>query len=202
MTDRCDLNVKEWMKGHIGFDAEDFQQGYIQGIEKNAQFMFGIDIDVPSVSEYVDDPGHESDVTGYIKCDTFGGKLPITKGIINLFVDKQDSKPTYMWYRLSFVSPSHGELTMIGFKTLFNDNAMDMWNDLTTLYIKIVKGHPAQSLENNADVIARGIVRIKTSDFPKMLMSVRTPKLDIKSPIKVVNFGQFFMREIWSIYGK
>ena len=77
-----------------------------------------------------------------------------------------------------------------------------MWSDLTTLYIKVVKGCPNRSNEGEAEVIGRGIVRIKTMDFPKMLLSLRAPTFGVLSPKHMINFGQFFVREIWNIYGK
>ena len=201
MKKRAEMTVQEWMKGYIGVGATDFLTGYVAGIESGDEFMFGLKFDFPSIGTFLEDARHHATATGYVQSDSIGGKLRVEKADIQLFVGEEDSRCRYMWYRLFFTSPSKGPLTMLGFKVLYNDRALDMWPDITTLYLKILEGHVPEGDEEGATAIAMGIARVRTKDFFRTMMSFRFPEVSLASPRSLARFGGLFVQEVWGIYG-
>ncbi len=197
---RSDLTVREWMRGHVGVGATDFLEGYVDGVEGNSEFMFEIELDIPDVNTFLADAQHEATAAGQVRCASLGGTMELDGTVVQLFVGDKDSRCKYMWYRLFFTSPSEGPLTMLGYKVLYNDHAFDLWPDITTLYVRILRGHVHQGDEPD-EAIAMGIVRIRTRDFLKTLMSFRFPRISRGSPGSLFRFNRFFVREAWSIYG-
>ena len=59
-----------------------------EGKTAKTYIMFHLTITVDGVNRFVTRPAHDAVAVGYIQCDALGGKLPVEKGMFNLFVDQ------------------------------------------------------------------------------------------------------------------
>ncbi len=95
------LAFTEEMKGYVSFGESDFDRGYRAGKDAGTAFMFHLTIETDDIDRFIADPRHTAQAEGWIDSDAFGGKLPVSEGVFNLFVEES---PGYkrMLYRLQF----------------------------------------------------------------------------------------------------
>jgi cholesterol oxidase len=196
------LEFTEEMKGHITLGETDYQRGARQGKDDGTFFMFHLTIETDDVARFVADPRHEATTRGWVSCEALGGKLPVERGIFNLFVDTDDPKLTRMLYRLYFADGAGNPLTMSGFKRVKDDPGFDLWSDTSTLYIHILKGHVDAEAEPGAEIAASGIITIYLLDFARQLTTFRTRGGSVGEQLRALaTFGKLFMGKLWDIYG-
>jgi predicted acylesterase/phospholipase RssA len=207
------LSFTEEMKGFITFDTLDYDKGYREGKESGTSLIVHLEITVHGVNRFVTRPEHDTkNVNGYIKCNSFGGKLPVEQGTFNLFVDDKDPAVKKMFYRLYFRDDKDTPFTLSGFKYIKDDPGMDLWHDTTTLFTRILKGHVSAEEEAtaandhdqlNALVAASGIIIIHLLDFLKQLTTFRTegPTLS-DSSAALTRFGRLFLGKLWDVYAR
>src|SRR5262249_53271255 len=132
------LSFTEEMKGYITFGELDYDRGAREGKKAKNYIMFHLTITVDGVNRFVTRPAHDAVAVGYIQCDSLGGKLPVEKGMFNLFVDQQDTAIKKMFYRLFFSDSQGRPLTLSGHKLIRDDPGFDVWTDTTTLFVHIL----------------------------------------------------------------
>jgi cholesterol oxidase len=144
---------------------------------------------------------HEGSAVGWVDCDALGGKLPVEKGVFNLFVEGDDPTRTKMLYRLFFADAEGTPLTLTGFKDVKDDRGFDVWKDTSTLYTRILRGHVAVGADDGADVVASGIITIYKHDFAKQLTTFRVYGGDAGERLAALGmFGRLFMGKLWDLY--
>jgi predicted patatin/cPLA2 family phospholipase len=198
------LSFTEEMKGFCTLGATDYAEGYAKGKENDTSIMFHLTITVNGVNRFVTRPEHDTDdVQGYIECPALGGKLPVEKGVFNLFIDEADPSRKKMLYRLFFRDKDGRALTLSGFKDVRDDPGFDLWADTTTLYTRILKGHISAEEENTAEIIAAGIINIYFFDFLKQLTTFRAEGPTISDRTSAMaRFGRLFMGKLWDVYAR
>jgi cholesterol oxidase len=196
------LKFTEEMKGYVTLGETDFQRGFKQGKEDGTFFMFHLTISTNDVDSFIRDPRHEATAEGWVSCEALGGKLPVQKGIFNLFVDTEDPDLTRMLYRLFFADGAGNPLTLTGFKLVKDDPGMDLWSDTSTLYSRVLRGHVEAEGEPEADVVASGIINIYLTDFARQLTTFRTSGGNANDQARALGaFGKLFLGKLWDIYG-
>ena len=196
------LEFTEEMKGHITLGETDFQRGARQGKKVGTFFMFHLTIETDDVERFVADARHEATARGWVSCEVLGGKLPVERGIFNLFVDSEDSDLTRMLYRLYFNDGAGNPLTMSGFKRVKDDPGLDLWPDTSTLYVTLFKGHVDAAAESGAEIVAAGIITIYLLDFAKQLTTFRTRGGSGGDQLRALAaFGKLFLGKLWDVYG-
>jgi cholesterol oxidase len=196
------LEFTEEMKGHITLGETDYQRGARQGKKDGTFFMFHLTIETDDVAKFIADRQHEATCRGWVSCEALGGKLPVEKGIFNLFVDTEDPDLTRMLYRLYFADGAGNPLTMSGFKRVKDDPGLDLWPDTSTLYIHLLKGHVDAQAEPTAEVVAAGIITIYLLDFARQLTTFRTRGGSAGEQAQALTaFGRLFLGKLWDIYG-
>jgi hypothetical protein len=135
------LNVTEWMKGHVGFGATDYKAGEAQGLAEGKAFQHEVLIQMKDIDRFVSDPKHAAPMDGSVMW--LGDKRSFTGGEFNMLVDSTNPKVKFMFYRIPFTDSAGKPLTMLGHKVLRDDPGLDMWGDITTLFIRIYDGHVA-----------------------------------------------------------
>lgn len=187
----------EQMKGFMALGETEPRVGWDRARLVNHRFMFELTITIPDMDRFLADDLHPGIATGYVRCELLGGKLPVERGWFNLFVATDEADTKEMRYRLWFRDLSGSPVTMYGFKTVRNDDGLDMWSDTSTLYITLLKGHIPPGGEG--PVIGAGMLRILTRDFAKQLTTFRaTGKTPLKSMGK---FGAHFAKSLVQTYG-
>jgi hypothetical protein len=201
------------MKGYMTIGEDDYHTGFNTGRENGAGIMFHLTITVDGVNRFVTDPDHDTtNLTGYIECEALGGRLPLEEGVFNLFVDDADPSVKRMFYRLFFSDDQGNPLTLTGYKLIKDDPGFDLWQDTTTLYTRILKGHITAQQEEalNQDraalaaaLLGSGIIVIPFFSFLKQLTTFRAegPSFSDRAAA-LARFGRLFMGKLWDVYAR
>jgi predicted acylesterase/phospholipase RssA len=200
------LQFTEQMRGHIDLGTSavtkaDFEAAAARGKAAGKPLMFEVTIAVPDVDQFVVDPRHEGVPSGFIDCPELGGKRPLSGGSFNLLVQHNDPSKKLMLYRLFFSDGSGQPLTLTGFKDVHHDQMFDLWGDLTTLYIQVLKGHVRPG--DAEQVLASGLLVIRPEDFFfRQLFSFRVNgPTALKRAQAMTRFGVMFLGKLWDVYG-
>ena len=195
------VEFTEEMKGYITFGELDFEQGFRQGKRDNTFCMFHLTIRADDVDRFIADPDHEGVANGWVQCEALGGRLPVQKGVFNLFVDSADHTRTNMLYRLYFADSVGNPLTLAGFKDVKDDPGFDSWSDTSTLYTRILRGHVPPEGDAAAEVAASGIINIYLQDFARQLTTFRAHGPSKAAEAKALaDFGRLFVGKLWDLY--
>ncbi|MEA2298934.1 MAG: cholesterol oxidase [Solirubrobacteraceae bacterium] len=188
----------EEMKGYVTFGETDYDRGFRTGKKAGTGFMFHLTIKADDVERFIADPRHTGTAEGWIESDAFGGRLPVTKGVFNLFVDQESARHKRMLYRLEFADGEQHPLTMTGFKEILHHRGFDAWSETTTLFTRVLAGHVAAEDEAQAEVVACGIIHIHPLDFARQLTTFRVDPPHREDAL--LRFGELFASELWSAY--
>jgi predicted patatin/cPLA2 family phospholipase len=197
------LEFTEQMKGFLTKGESDYQKGYTAGKKAHADAMVRLTIHVDDVDRFVTDPQHEAKATGIFKADAFGGTRTVQNGVFNLFVDLNDPTRKAMYYRLWFTDPQGQELTLVGFKDVKDDPGNDQWEDTTTLYTRILKGHVTADGDTAAAMVASGIIKIQMLDFLQQMTTFKVEGGNLAERTNALaRFGRLFLGKLWDVYGQ
>jgi predicted acylesterase/phospholipase RssA len=200
------LKFTEEMKGFIQRGAsaathEEYQTAAAQGRQANGALMFHLDVSAADVDAFVTSPAHETRADGYIDSPLFGGKRPVSNGVVNLFVNAADPAKKNMRYRLFFTGSDGRDYTLAGFKDISGPSLTRMWDETTTLYTQVLEGHVAAGQQG--PVVGSGVLVIRPEDFFfKQLFSFRTQGPSLQARLSGLNrFGGMFFGKVWDVYG-
>jgi cholesterol oxidase len=194
------VSFTEEMKGFATFGESDYDHGYRAGKESRTALMFHLTITTGDLERFIADRDHTGSAEGYVRCDALGGKLPVQRGIFNLFVDHEgDRRRKRMLYQLYFADSSGHPLTLSGFKVVEDDPGVDsVWHDTSTLFTRVLSGEVAPG-EEAEEIVASGIIHIHPLDFARQLTTFRTdPPGRVDA---IARFGALFAGNLWTVYG-
>jgi cholesterol oxidase len=166
------VRFTEEMLGHVTFNEEDYGRGALPDRPGAGALMFHLTIEIDDIERFASDPTRQGSANGWIRSDVFGGKLPVERGVFNLFVD-QDDGSKLMLYRLWFHDRAGHPLTFAGFKLVRDDPGFDVWKDTTTLFTRVLRGHVEADEDAGAELVASGVLRIRIRDFARQLTTFR-----------------------------
>ncbi|HEX8249986.1 MAG TPA: alpha/beta fold hydrolase [Pyrinomonadaceae bacterium] len=197
---KASLSFTEEMKGYITEGETDYDAGYRTGESAETFIKFRLTISIDDVNRFITDAAHEAPAAGVVSCESLWGDSEVEKGIFNLFVDTENPTVKHMLYRLYF-SDAEGPLTLSGHKLIRDDPGFDVWEDTTTLFTKIFRGHVSTEEEARAEVYAAGIMHIYMLDFLKQLSTFRVDAPRLSDRAQALSaFGKFFVGTLWDIY--
>ena len=166
------VQFTEEMLGHVTFGESDFARGAAPERDGAGALKFHLTIVVDDIERFSSDPTRRATAHGYLDCDALGGRLPVERGIFNLFVDTEPGVKR-MLYRLWFRDGAGHPLTLSGFKLVKDDAGFDVWKDTTTLFTRVLRGHVDEQQEPSAEIVASGVLRIRVRDFARQLTTFR-----------------------------
>lgn len=191
----------EQMKGFFSLGETDPEIGLREGRANDDRLAFELTIRVDGVNRFLTRPDHEARAEGRIECPALGGTLEVEKGVFNLFVHEDDPRKKRMLYRLHFTSADGEPLTFSGVKYVEDDPGFDAWQDTTTLFVKIFRGHIAAKDEEAGEVVGSGVLRLGVLDFMKQLTTFRTEGPSASDRIAALGrFGTRFFGKLWDVY--
>ena len=197
-TDATNLSFTEEMKGFVALDVDDPARGAELGRQLDQRLMFHLTITAEDVDRFVVDPLHLGTATGYVECDLLGGRQEVQRAWFNLFTQDDDPTRRKMLYRLHFADAGGNPLTLVGHKDVHDDPGVDVWQDTSTLYTRILAGHVPPGADDGS-VVAAGIITIHVPDFLRQLTTFRTEGPD---PVHAMEaFGRLFLGQLWEVYG-
>jgi cholesterol oxidase len=197
---RVSVSFTEEMKGFVALGERDFDRGFRSGRESRTALMFHLTITAEDIDRFIGDREHEARAEGWVECAALGGRLPVERGIFNLFVDQEgERRQKRMLYRLHFHDGRGNPLTLSGHKVVEDDPGFDLWRDTTTLFTQILRGHVEEGPGEEPEVVAAGILHIHIGDFARQLTTFRCDppsRLDA-----LARFGALFAGDLWAVYG-
>jgi hypothetical protein len=194
------VRFTEEMLGHVTFGETDYGRGASPQRDGSVALKFHLTIDADDMARFAHDATRRADAVGYIQCDALGGRLPVELGIFNLFVDTQPGEKR-MLYRLWFRDVVGHPLTLSGYKLIRDDAGFDVWKDTTTLFTRVLEGHVAEGGDDDAAVVASGIIRIRIRDFAKQLTTFRSSGGDARAKAQALTkFGTIFVGQLAEAY--
>jgi cholesterol oxidase len=197
------LRFTERMIGAFSFAEDNYEAGFRAGCTDANSLLFRLTIGTEDVGAFVADPRHTAVPTGYVRCESLGGTLPVLDGTFNLFVDEGDDI-RHMLYRLYFADATGRPLTLAGFKNVRPGPITSVWPETSTLYTRILSGHVPVSDggEKVTDgIVGSGILHIRPVDFAWQLTTFRVDGPTWPGRVRALDdFGKLFMSELWQVF--
>jgi len=192
------LQFTEKMRGFVTFGEDDFDKGFRAGKKAKTDLMFHLTVLMDDVERFIEDEQHPGTITGHVQCDALGGRLEVSQGWFNLFVEAGGERKL-MKYRL-FMDDGEGHpITLRGFKEVENDRGFDVWSDTSTLFTHIYAGHVEPEGDDDAEIVATGILHIRPTDFA---VQCTTFRVDPAHRVDAIGrFGALFAGDLWEVYG-
>lgn len=198
------VRFTEEMAGNVAFAEPSYERGYERGRASRTGLMFHLTIETTPIGEFVADPKHAADATGWVHSDALlGGKRPVELGRFNLFVDTERPGEKRMHYRLHFSDGVGRPLTLVGHKVIADDRGFDLWPDTTTLFTRVVRGHTEPGEDDDAELVASGILRITPLSFARQLTTFRARGAGLAGNLAaLLRFNVLFLGALVQVYGK
>lgn len=205
-ADSTSVAFTERMVGHVTLGATDPRRGAEQARLRREEMEFVLTITAHDIAAFTADPLHPAEATGYVESSVLGGRTPVETGWFNLFVRPGEAPGRRMHYRLWLRDTAGEPVTFVGYKEVSDGPGFDVWEDTTTLFVRLLAGHvpppvllsPAETADAGADVIGAGMLEIKVADFAQQLTTFRTD--GPAGPGALADFGALFLGELWSVY--
>jgi cholesterol oxidase len=202
------LDVTEWMKGHVGFGATEYAAGEAQGKREHTTFAHEVRIQMADIDRFTTEPHHRARMDGHV--EWLGEKRPFAAGEFDMLVDSTDRRIRHMFYRIPFETADGAPLTMLGHKQLRDDEGVDLPADITTLYIQIYDGHiPGHDFSVPSPGIPKwppgakavGIIHISLADGIRSAMSFDAPGASTREKLDAIGkFLRFYGRGVYDLY--
>jgi hypothetical protein len=194
------VRFTEEMLGHVTFGEGDYARGAEPDRDGAGALMFHLTIEVDDIERFGSDPLRRAGAVGYLHCDALGGRLPVERGIFNLFVETEPGVKR-MLYRLWFRDGVGHPLTLSGFKLVRDDAGFDVWKDTTTLFTQVLRGHVEEGGDADAELVASGVLRIRIRDFARQLTTFRAGGPSLGAQLgALVKFGLIFVGQLAQAY--
>jgi hypothetical protein len=194
------VRFTEEMLGHVTIGEADYNRGAAHDRPGAGALKFHLTIEVEDIARFESDPQREAEARGYVVCDVLGGKLPVERGVFNLFVDTEPGVKR-MLYRLWFRDGVGHPLTLSGFKLVRDDAGFDVWRDTTTLFTRVLRGHVEADHEAGAELVASGVLRIRVRDFARQLTTFRADGRGAGAKLgALARFGKIFVEQLADAY--
>ena len=195
------IRFTETMKGFLSTEeTSDFEAAFRRGQADDSPFQFILTIISDNLEAMIQQPEHQARAIGTVVAPALSPEpLTVTQGVFQLLIEDPDHPDTrLMKYSMKMTSEQGRSFFFYGFKVVRNDPGPDLWKDTTTLYITVFDGDGTDS-----PVIGKGILDIKPQDFMIQMttMQVTYAKDDAERLKAVVDFGNFFNRQLFEVYG-
>jgi predicted acylesterase/phospholipase RssA len=190
------VRFSETMQGTLAFGSS--------GTKEN--LAVDLTVGISGLYRFLGDPRHSAKLTGWVRSDALGGKLPIEDGEFNLFVEEPGSQMRKMLYRIFFRDSAGHMLTLKGEKLVPPElPALHPWRDTTTLFTRVLRGRVEHDSEEETEV-AEGVIRITPRGLVRQLLSFRAtgsrrgPGRAVGGPWLITRFLGFFLATLRRVY--
>jgi uncharacterized protein (DUF362 family) len=196
------IRFEETMDGYLGENIRDFRDGEDYGIRHNNTVKFDVRIEIDSVDEFIQVSSHQAGLRGKFYCKSLGGEkgMAIKRGRFNLFDIDPQTGHRNMIYSFNFNGPDGKRYHLSGLKDVFNDKGVDLFEDITTLFVRIYQGK-----DETGSLYGSGVMYFRINDMAsifKMIMSseVTGARNFFEEYATLAKFAGFFTAETLKTY--
>jgi hypothetical protein len=191
------LTFTETMAGDFALGDTDPRAPRTTSRGARSELAIHVTVHIDDIDRFIADAAHTGRLTGHVSSPLFGGDVPATAGVFNLFSPTDDPALTLMVYELAFQHDGKAYY-LAGRKEVRDDPGFDLWSDTTTLFTTLHEGS-----ERTGPVAGAGILRLGVGELLKLVRSMRaTNTRSLEESARVVQrFGTFFLRSLWTSYG-
>jgi cholesterol oxidase len=194
------LRFTETMRGHVSTEVlDDFEEGRRHGVASDSPFEFTVTIATDDLDAMLASETHGARMYGTASAPALSAQpLTIVDGEFELLTVESAEPPTRrMDYRMRLISEEGRVYFCEGFKRIRDDPGFDLWSDTTSLFLTVHNGP-----DGAGDIAARGILRIRPTDFARQLTTMRvTNAPDLRRRLAAVSaFGRFFAGSLYTVY--
>lgn len=191
------LSFTEKMTGICAPEGSDGALG-AAGRAQLEPLAFRLTIKADDVGRFLDDPEHCARAEGWIDAASIGGRRHVRQGWFNLFPLGGAPDHRVMRYRLQFSDAAGQPCTLVGEKDVWHGEPSLIWQDLSTLYFRLLEGHVAADKDDGARILAAGTLHLRLADFARQLTTIRAKGPHAAAALE--RFGQFFAGQLWDVY--
>jgi len=189
------LRFSETMRGTVAFGS----------LGSREDLAVDFTVGIGGLYRFLSDPRGTAKLTGWVKSEALGGKLPVESGVFNLFAPAADPRLRTMLYRVFFRDAAGHRLTLAGEKRVPPElPGRRPWRDTTTLFTRVLRGRIGEDDEADAAVVASGVIRLSPAAFARQLLTFRASGSGraraLAGPVLIVRFGAFFIGTLARIY--
>ena len=194
------LTFSERMSGWVSFGERDWNQALLAGRRTGTRCGFHLEVDIADFESFRAAPNHPAQASGWVECDELGGRLAVERGTLELFAGATPRRRR-MNYRLFLRDGAGRPVTLSGFKELVDDPNYDVWSDTSTLFVRVLTGHPREDPEGDESTIATGVLRLHPLDLARTVASFRSPGAGPRrTAATALRFQRLFAGELRLIY--
>ncbi len=192
------VTFRETMAGSFALGESDPQAGRRKGESDGHELKVRLAIDVRDLDRFRDDPEHAGTLHGELDFTPFGERIPVWRGVFNLFSPADDLKLKLMVYEMAFEHEGQ-PYYLAGRKEIRDDPGFDLWQDTTTLFTRLHQGHDA-----SAPVVGAGVLSLSVDDLVRLLTNfyATNARSAAQKAGAVRQFGSLFLGELWDTYAK
>lgn len=192
------ITFRETMTGGFALDQTDPRSGEKKGLSADTTLSMHATINIRDLNRFIFDSNHIGSITGNISFAPFGENIPAKSGVFNLFSPTDNPKLKLMIYELAFEHDGQ-DYYLAGKKEVQDDPGFDLWKDTTTLYTQLHQG-----TDKLAPVVGAGILSLNPGELAKLVSTIRVTnaKSAKEKAQALLDFGHFFLGQLWETYGK
>lgn len=195
------LRFTETMRGFFSTEVlDDYEHAFEQGRLVKSAFEFTLSVICDDLEEMLHDENHSARMIGSVIAPALSGDpLTVTQGNFNLFKsDPAHVNTRQMLYALKMTATNGKTYFLDGFKRVHQESGLDVWPDLTTLFINVHDGENA-----GAPLVGKGILHILPADFIQQMKTMEiTDAADTQQKLwGAAGFLRFYAGVLDEIYG-
>jgi Predicted esterase of the alpha-beta hydrolase superfamily len=184
------VSFREVMRGHLTFGETDPKKGARHPAAIPVA-MHGA-VDIADIGQFVADPRHSCNLSGFLEIHRLGGWLPATWGEVCLFSPSHEPSLSYMAYDMKVLI--NGQMYFFkGRKHVRFAGPWRLWGATTTLYVTLHKGPTPED-----EVVAAGILRLGVRDLFALGSTLQTR--GARGVGAIFKFLKFFVGQLVRIY--
>jgi len=193
---RPGLTFNETMSGDVILGATD-PKTFDSATGKRGEVAIHVSVLIDDIETFITNPSHPGRLTGHVSSALFGGDVPATKGVFNLFSPTNDPSLKLMVYELGFTY-NGTSYYLAGRKEVRDDPGFDLWSDTTTLYTTLHEGADA-----SAPAVGAGVLHLGVTELLGLVRSMHATNAESLSDgaRAIERFGMFFLGSLWTRYG-
>jgi len=192
------IAFREKMDGWFSLGTTDPVEGARKGKEENRRLTLNAAIYIHDLRDFLKNSTRSGMMAGHINFKPFDEYLPAKTGVFNLFVEHDDHGTDTKWmiYEMEFEHDGKAYY-LAGKKEVRDDPGFDLWEDTTTLKVKLHEGS-----DKSGPVVGAGVLKLSKKELIKLLRSMHAIAEESSAERfnLIANFGAFFIGELWNSY--